>query len=179
MHQTLQKTYETEVLAKRAELFAGRNVMAIPRIEKVVLNARIKRGGAADEEAVARTLTRITGQKPVPGRARISISNFKIREGQVVGMRVTLRGKRAYDFLDKLINVTLPRVRDFSGISPKALDGRGNLTIGMNEHTVFPEVAGDDVSKLHGLQVCISTTAKNNEDALKLFRALKFPFKKS
>lgn len=179
MYQALKKIYETEVLAKRAELFGIANAMATPRITKVVLNARIKRGGNVDEETVARTLERISGQKPVPTRARISISNFKIREGMVVGMRVTMRGARAYDFLDKLINVTLPRVRDFSGIPLSVLDGKGNFTIGLAEHTVFPEVSGDDMARLHGLQICITTTAKNNDHALTLLRALKFPFKKS
>lgn len=178
MQETIKTIYDTQILKNREKLFGISNIMAIPKIEKVVVNARVKRGGKVDEKAVSRTLEKITGQTPVLRKARSSISNFKIRQGMVVGASVNLRGQRAVDFLDKLINVTLPRVRDFSGISVSNLDGKGNLSIGFSEHTVFPEVTGDDVEQLHGLQITVVTTAKNNKDALVLFRTLKFPFKK-
>ena len=129
-------------------------------------------------ELVEKNLTTITGQKPVPVKARKSISGFKIREGMIVGMMVTLRGDRMYSFVDKLINVSLPRVRDFRGISPKAVDQGGNLSIGIKEYIVFPEIHMDDVQQIHGLQVIISTTAKGKEEAFKLFDLMGFPFKK-
>jgi len=178
MFKSIQTIYKEDILPKRAELFGCTNQFAAPRIEKVVLNARVKRGGSVGEEIVVKTLERITGQKPVTTKARLSISNFKIRAGMVVGAKVTLRGKRAHDFLDKFIHVTLPRVRDFSGLPTKSLDAHGNLTIGLPEHIVFPETSGDDMAHLHGLQVCITTTATTKPEAEKLFRALGFPFKK-
>ena len=178
MFTSLATTYRERVLPKREELFGVKNIHATPRIEKVVINARVKRGGAVDEEKVLDTLARITGQKAIATRARLSISNFKIRQGQVVGAKVTLRGKRATDFLDRLINVTLPRVRDFSGLAAKRFDGHGNYTIGFSEHNAFPEVAGDDVSKLHGIEITVVTSAANDQDGKTLLTALGFPFKK-
>jgi len=178
MFKTIGTIYKEDVVPKRTELFGVSNVYATPHIEKVVLNARVKRGGNVGEEAILNTLERITGQKPVTTKARLSISNFKIRAGMVVGAKVTLRGKRANDFLDKLIHVTLPRVRDFSGLQTKSIDNNGNLSIGLEEHVVFPETASDDMAHMHGLQICINTTATNKKDAEALFRALGFPFKK-
>ena len=177
MWQSIQQKFTEKIIPRRAELFGVKNTMATPRLTKVVLNARIKRGGKADEEVVVNTLEKITGQKAVITKAKKSISNFKIREGQAVGVKVTLRGARLNHFLDKFINVVLPRVRDFSGLSPAALDNAGNATFGITEHLVFPEVGSDDMSKTHGLQICISTTAKNNKDALTLLKELGFPFK--
>ncbi|MEK7164594.1 MAG: 50S ribosomal protein L5 [Patescibacteria group bacterium] len=179
MWQSIQQKFTEKIIPRRAELFGVKNTMATPRLTKVVLNARIKRGGKADEEVVVNTLEKITGQKAVITKAKKSISNFKIREGQAVGVKVTLRGARLNHFLDKFINVVLPRVRDFSGLSPAALDNAGNATFGITEHLVFPEVGSDDMSKTHGLQICISTTAKNNKDALTLLKELGFPFKAS
>ncbi len=137
-----------------------------------------KRGGNVTEEVIMNTLEKITGQKAVITKAKKSISNFKIREGMVVGVQATLRGTRAVDFTDRFINIVLPRVRDFSGLSRRSLDGAGNLTVGLPEHIVFPEVAGDDMTRLHGLQIVFCTTAKNNKDAMTLLSALGFPFKK-
>jgi len=178
MFKSIIKKFNDEVVPKRKELFGISNIQATPKIEKVVLNVRIKQGGNIEEEAILKTLSKITGQIANTTKARISISNFKIREGQVVGAKVTLRSKRAIDFLDKLINITLPRVRDFSGLDKKAFDGKGNYTIGFSEHNSFPEVADDDVSKLHGIEVSIVTTAENNEQGFILLKTLGFPFKK-
>lgn len=178
MFKSIKEKFEKDILPRREELFGVKNIMAAPRIQKVVLNSRIKRGGAVTEEMVVSTLKKITGQQPVITKARLSISNFKIREGMAVGAVATLRGERALTFLDKLINVALPRVRDFSGLSTRGLDGRGNLTIGFNEHTVFPEVAGDDLAHLHGLEATVVTTAKNREQGLALLKELGFPFKR-
>ena len=178
MLQSVSQNFKEKVIPQREELFGISNVNAVPTIEKVVINARIKKGGNVSEDVVVNTLTKITGQKPIITKARKSISNFKIREGMAVGAKVTLRGKRAYDFLDKLINITLPRVRDFSGISDKNIDGRSSLTMGINEHIVFPETASDDVSQMHGLQITIKTTATNSKDVLALLKELGFPFKK-
>lgn len=178
MTNSITQLYETVVLPKREELFGVKNAMSCPRIKKVVLNARIKKGGTITEEVVSETLSRITGQKPVVTKAKKSISNFKIREGMPVGAMVTLRGKKAIDFLDRLIHVTLPRVRDFQGLSTGCFDKQGNYTLGLTEHIVFPEVATDDMGKLHGLQIVINTTATNKKDAHALLSALGFPFKK-
>lgn len=177
MFKSIQQKFKDNVIPKRAELFGVKNIMATPRVSKVVLNARVRRGGNVGEEIVGQTLERITGQKPIMTRARQSISNFKIRAGMVVGAKATLRGRRALDFLDKFINVVLPRVRDFSGLATKGLDGHGNFTVGLPEHIVFPEVASDDMAHLHGLEVTVATTAKNDKDALVLLKALGFPFK--
>ncbi|OJI07581.1 50S ribosomal protein L5 [bacterium CG10_46_32] len=178
MSKSIVTIYKEDVVPKREELFGVKNIHAIPRIQKVVINARIKRGGAADEEKVLNTLSKITGQKAIPTKARLSISNFKIREGQVLGGKVTLRGARAYHFLDRLINITFPRVRDFSGLSTKAFDGHGSYTVGFQEHNVFPETAADDVSQLHGLEITIVTSAKKEKDTFTLLKTLGFPFKK-
>lgn len=178
MYKSIKDKFNKDVLPQRAELFGVKNIMATPRIAKVVINARIKRGGNVTEEIVGKTLEKITGQKPIFTKSRQSISNFKIRAGMVVGAKVTLRGERALDFLDKFINVVLPRVRDFSGLPTTGFDGHGNLTIGLREHTVFPEVGGDDMAHLHGLELTIATTAGNDQAGLTLLSALGFPFKK-
>lgn len=163
------------------EAFGYTNDHAVPRLVKVVVNVGIGRG-LKDEKfqsVVHSTLERITGQKPVVNKAKKSISSFKIRKGMPVGMSVTLRGKRMYDFTEKLVNVTLPRVRDFQGLDTKVLDGQGNVNLGFKEHIVFPEIRPDEVESIHGLEVAIVTTARDNESALKLFTLLGFPFKKS
>jgi large subunit ribosomal protein L5 len=178
MYESIKKKYTEKIIPKREEFFGAKNILACPNIEKVVLNARIKQGGNIDEEFVLNTLAKISGQKANPTKARKSISNFKIRQGMSVGAKVTLRGKRAIDFLDRLINVTLARTRDFNGLDKKGFDGHGNFTIGLNEHNVFPESAGDDVAHLHGIEITINTSAGNDKDGFTLLKELGFPFKK-
>lgn len=177
----LKEKYEKEVVPKFMADFDYKNKLAVPKITKVTLNVGVGKGltDAKFNELVVNTLQRITGQKPVTSKARKSIAAFKIREGMVVGYKVTLRGQRMYDFLNKLIHIAIPRVRDFYGLDPKkSLDNQGNLTIGFKEHVVFPEIKFDEVERLHGLEVSITTTAKTKEEGLNLFRMLGFPFKK-
>ena len=154
--------------------------MDTPKITKVKLNIGIGsyiKAHGKDFDHIIDSLAKISGQKPTVNLAKKAISNFKIREKMPVGLSVTLRGKRAYDFINKLTNVVFPRVRDFRGISPKAFDGQGNYNIGFKEHTVFPEISPDDVMRLHGIQVTITTTAKDDKEGLALLKALGFPFK--
>ncbi|MFH1509318.1 MAG: 50S ribosomal protein L5 [bacterium] len=156
------------------------NVMAVPKVDKIIVS--IGAGKAADDKNVLETMINnlrdITGQQPSKKVAKKSISNFKLREGSVVGLMVTLRGTRMYDFLDRFINITLPRVRDFRGIDPKSFDKQGNITIGIKEHTVFPEIRMDQVSGIHGLEITIATTAKNDEETKNLLKEFNFPFSK-
>lgn len=177
MESLYQQYKKTHVPALKKEL-GLKNVMEVPRITKVVINAGIGRfiKDAGFIEAVEKTLGRITGQKPMRTKAKKSISNFKIREGQEIGVMVTLRGKQMYAFLEKLVRVTFPRVRDFRGISDKAFDSQGNYTIGFKENVAFPEVTMEDVNKTHGLQIIINTTAKNRVAGRALLAALGFPF---
>ncbi len=177
---TIKKKFDKDVMAQLKAKFSYANNLAVPKVEKVVVNVGTGPGlkDAKFNEVVEATLKRITGQKPVKIGAKKSISNFKVRAGQVVGMKVTLRGDRMYDFLDKLINVTLPRVRDFRGLNPKAVDAGGNLNIGFKEHIAFPEIRSDEVEKIHGLQVTISSSAKSRAEGLELFTQLGFPFTK-
>lgn len=172
--------YKKEVVPKLKESFRYKNANAVPVVETVTLNVGLGPGlkDARFLEAAEKTLTRISGQKPVKTKARKSISTFKIREGMVIGMKVTLRGKRMWDFLDKLFHVTLPRVRDFRGLPQKAFDGRGNYSIGFKEHIAFPEIPSDEIELLHGLQVTIATSAKTDEEAKALLIALGLPLKK-
>lgn len=176
----LQEKYQKEITVKLKEKFGYKNIFQIPKILKVTLNVGVGRN--AKEKAyidnVLNSLTRISGQKPVLVKAKKSISAFKVRKGMTVGVMVTLRGKRMYDFLDKLINITFPNIRDFRGISDKCLDNKGNITIGFREHIAFPEIRHDEVDHIHGLEVSISTTAKNREEGLELFKLMGFPFKK-
>ena len=178
MKTRLQEKYNKEVLPKLKEDLGVKNVLQVPRLEKVVVNVGF--GSKAKEnkfiESVENTLQRITGQKPAPTAARISISNFKLRAGTTVGMKVTLRGNRMYEFTDKLINITLPRVRDFRGIRTTTVDNNGNLNIGFKEHLSFPEIRSDEVEQVHGLEVTVVSTAKNRDDGFKLFKMLGFPF---
>ena len=155
-----------------------KNVYAVPRLEKIIVSIGAGKAGGDVKilDEMANDLKLICGQAPVKKQARKSIANFKVREGMVVGLNATLRGRRMYDFFDKLINITLPRVRDFRGIKESAFDGHGNITVGIKEHTVFPEIKVDQVENIHGLEVTIVTTAKNNEQAKELLRAFNFPF---
>jgi len=155
-----------------------KNFNAIPRVKMVKLNVGIGKltGMGKDYSHIVENLAAISGQKPMVAKARIAISNFKLKKGQPVGVYVTLRGNRMYDFLNKLVNVVFPRVRDFRGISPRSFDGRGNYTVAVKESSVFPEINPDDLSKIHGIEVTIVTTAKNNEQGFKLLKAMGFPF---
>ena len=154
------------------------NPMALPHVVKVVVSVGLSQGIKDPKimETVEQTLVRITGQKPVKTKAKKSLANFKIREGMVVGTMVTLRGKRMWDFLEKLVGATFPRIRDFRGISPKIVDEHGNLSIGFRENIAFPEIRSDEVERLHGLQITVATTAKTRKRGQLLFKALGFPF---
>jgi large subunit ribosomal protein L5 len=171
--------YQNEVAPALLKAFSLRNVMEIPRIEKVVVNIGL--GEDMDNpkglEAATADLMTITGQKPIQTKARKSIANFKLREGRIIGAKVTLRGERMWDFVDRLLNVALPRVRDFRGVSPK-LDGRGNYTLGLRDQLVFPEIEYDKIDKLRGLEITIVTTAKSDELARVLLQLLGMPFRK-
>ncbi|MFA4890611.1 MAG: 50S ribosomal protein L5 [Candidatus Paceibacterota bacterium] len=177
--QSIKEKYEKIVIPEMKKKFGYKNSLAVPKIIKVAVATGI--GSMKDEEKkkiIESSLSTITGQKSVPNVAKKSIATFKTREGMVIGHSVTLRGNRMYDFLEKLVNVTIPRVRDFRGIDPKVIDAQGNLTVGFKEHTVFPETASDDVRKAFGLGVTIATTAKNKEEALEMLKLLGMPFKK-
>lgn len=170
-----------EILPELKKTLNLKNDMAVPRVKKVTINIGIGtwvKTHGKDVSSVVDSLTLLSGQKPVVTKARLAISNFKLKQGDPVGITVTLRGKRMYDFLNKLVNIVFPRVRDFRGISPKGFDNRGNYSVGMPEHIVFPEVNPEDIGKIYGLQMCITTSAKNPEEGLALLKALGFPFKK-
>ena len=176
----LKEKYSKEVVPKLVSKHNYETVMLVPKIDKKVINMGV--GDALQNskllEAAMNDLEQITGLKPVPTKAKKSISSFKLREGQVIGCKVTLRGERMYNFLDKLINVVLPRVRDFRGLSPKSFDGRGNYTIGLKEQLIFPEIEFDSVVKVRGMDVVIVTTAQTNEEAYDLLDELGVPFRK-
>lgn len=175
----LEAKYNKEVVAKMSAHFGYKNKLAVPRVGKVVLNVGISatRGDDKFIELVSNTLSRISGQKPVLTKAKKSISSFKIREGNILGAKVTLRGSRMYEFLDKLIHLTLPNVRDFRGLEKKSLDQGGNLTIGFKEYLPFPEINPDEFENVHGLEVCVTTTARDKERAFALLSLLGFPFR--
>lgn len=177
----LQEKYKKEIVSALKEEFGYSNDLEVPKLEKVSINVGLGANYKNSKflEVVEDVLTRISGQKPVPRRAKKAISNFKIRDGNIIGMSVTLRGKRMYEFLAKLMDITLPRVRDFQGINPKSIDRQGNLSIGFKEYLPFPEIRTDEVEVMHGLQVSISSSAKNKEVGYALFKHLGVPFKKS
>lgn len=175
----LKELYQNQIRPALKRELEFDNDLAVPRLEKIVVNAGIGRLLQQHPKAldqILETLKKITGQRPVATRARVAISSFKIRAGQVVGIEVTLRGKRMYDFLDKLINATLPRTRDFRGLSRKGFDGHGNYSLGLRDQIVFPEMAQEDLELTFGLQVTIVTTAKNDEQAYQLLKKMGFPF---
>lgn len=175
---TLQEKYKKEVIPAMRKQFGYKNVMAVPNISKVAVASGVGRIRDAKElEVISRALTLITGQKPAPRSAKKAIAAFKTRQGLVVGFQVTLRGKRMWDFLTRLITITIPRQRDFRGIELKSFDGRGNLTIGFKEHIVFPEMIGEDVRSIFGLEVTVATSAKRREEGIALLRVLGFPIK--
>lgn len=178
---SLKDTYVKEILPKLQKDLECQNVMEVPKLEKVVLNMGIGtyiRSGNKDYSVLQEHLALIAGQAPVVKNAKKAISNFKLRAGMPVGLTVTLRGDNMYDFLDKLINIVLPRVRDFRGISSKSFDSEGNYNFGIKEHTIFPEVPQDDVVKNHGIQITVKTTAKNPEAGRALLTEMGFPFAK-
>ena len=176
----MQEKYGTEVAPALQGQFKYGSSMAIPKVVKIVINMGV--GDAIQDAKIldqaVEELATIAGQRPAITRARKSISNFKLREGMPIGCRVTLRGARMYEFLDRLMNVALPRVRDFRGVSPKGFDGRGNYTLGIREHLIFPEVNMAKVQKTKGLNVCIVTTANNDDEARSLLTGLGMPFRK-
>ncbi len=180
MNSNLYKSYKEEMVPALKKELGLRNVMEVPKITKVVINAGIGRFVKEPHyiENVERTLTNISGQKPMRTKAKKSISNFKIREGMEIGVAVTLRGEKMYHFLEKLLRVTFPRVRDFRGISDKGFDKNGNFTIGFKENVAFPEVKSGEIDKIHGLQLIINTSAKNKEQGKALLTKMGFPFVK-
>jgi large subunit ribosomal protein L5 len=180
MSQVMKERYTNEVAPALFKNMKFDNVMQVPRIKKVVVNIGV--GEALDNakalDAAVGDLTKITGQKPVITKARKSIANFKLREGRAIGVMVTLRGERMWSFLDRLMNIALPRVRDFRGISPDAFDGRGNYTLGLREQLVFPEIEYDKIDKIRGMEVSIVTTARTDDEARQLLSMLGMPFRK-
>jgi len=171
--------YKSEIVPKMMEQFKYKNVMQVPRVDRVVVNIGV--GEAIQNpkalDGAVSDLTIISGQKPVVTRAKKSIAGFKLREGMPIGCKVTLRGDRMYDFLDRLINLALPRVRDFRGISPQAFDGRGNFALGIKEQTIFPEIEYDKIDKIRGLEVVIVTTAPTDEEGRELLKNMGMPFR--
>jgi large subunit ribosomal protein L5 len=178
---SLKVKYQKEVMPQLKERFGYKNNFLVPRIQKVVINIGFGKH-AKEKEAISsigKALTKISGQKPVMTKAKKSISAFKLREGQIIGAVVTLRGERMYDFVDKLVNITFPRVRDFRGISDHGVDSTGNITVGFKDYSAFPELRPEDVDNVYGLEISINNNAKNREEGLALFTALGFPFKKN
>ena len=176
----LKDQYKNEIMDAMQKKFGYKNVMEIPKLDKIVINMGVgeaKENAKALESAV-RDLEIISGQKAVLTKAKNSIANFKIREGQNIGCKVTLRGDKMYEFLDRLVNLALPRVRDFRGVNPDAFDGRGNYALGIKEQLIFPEIEYDKVDKVRGMDVCIVTTARTDEEARELLKLFNMPFAK-
>ena len=176
----LKETYLNEIVDAMTKKFGYKNVMQVPKLDKIVINMGI---GEAKEnskvlDAAMAELEIISGQKPVITRAKKSIASFKLREGQAIGCKVTLRGERMYEFLDKLISISLPRVRDFRGISKNAFDGRGNYTLGVKEQLIFPEISYEKVTKVRGMDIVVVTTANTDEEAFTLLELIGMPFHK-
>jgi large subunit ribosomal protein L5 len=176
----LKEIYKNEIVDAMMKKFGYKNIMEVPKLDKIVVNMAV---GEAKENAkvlenAAGDMEIITGQKPVLTKAKKSIANFKIREGQAIGCKVTLRGEKMYDFLDRLVNLALPRVRDFRGINPDSFDGRGNYALGIREQLIFPEIEYDKVDKTRGMDIIFTTTAKTDEEARELLRLFNMPFAK-
>jgi large subunit ribosomal protein L5 len=177
----LKNRYRDEVIAKLLEEFEYDNVMQVPSLTKIIINTSMKDATQNVKllETAAQELTLIAGQKAVLTRARRSIAGFKLREGMPIGARVTLRGDRMWEFLDRLVTVAIPRIRDFRGVNAKAFDGRGNFSLGLTEQIVFPEIDYDKVSRINGMNIAFVTTAENDEEGLALLKALGMPFQKA
>jgi len=175
----LRETYKADIKPALQKALGIKNVMAVPSISKIVVNMGV--GEAAQNakllEGAVTDMTAITGQKPVVTKARKSVANFKLREGMGIGCRVTLRGSQMWEFMDRLVNIALPRIRDFKGISPKSFDGRGNYTLGIKEQIIFPEIEYDKVDKIRGMDITICTTARTNEEGLALLKHFRMPFR--
>jgi large subunit ribosomal protein L5 len=176
---SLKNVYKEKIIGTLQKSLKKDNPLAVPKIEKVVVNAGVGKTlkDAKLLESIIVDIKQITGQQPVKTEAKKSVAGFKIREGQIVGVTVTLRGRRMYDFLEKLVKAALPRVRDFKGLNPKSFDGRGNYTLGIKEHLVFPEVSGEHNDSTFGMEVSIKTSAESDNEALELLKALGFPFR--
>ena len=176
----LQERYNKEIVPSLREKYGYKSVMETPKLEKIVVNMGVgdATGNSKLLDAALEDLKAITGQKPVVTKAKKAIAGFKVRAGQPIGCKVTLRGENMYNFLDKLISITLPRVRDFRGISPKSFDGRGNYTLGLTEQLIFSEIEYDNVVKVRGMDIVFVTTANTNEEALDLLKGFGMPFKK-
>ena len=176
----LKDTYNNEIVDAMTKKFGYKNIMQVPKLDKVVINMGV--GEAKDNakllDAAIKDLETITGQKAVVTRAKNSVANFKIREGQAIGCKVTLRGERMYEFVDRLINLALPRVRDFRGVNPNAFDGRGNYALGIKEQLIFPEIEYDKIDKVRGMDVIFVTTANTDEEARELLTLFNMPFQK-
>ena len=176
----LKEQYENEITKAMIEKFGYKNIMEVPKLDKIVVNMGV--GEAKDNakvlEAAIKDMETITGQKAVPTRAKNSIANFRLREGQAIGCKTTLRGEKMYDFADRLINLALPRVRDFRGVSADSFDGRGNYALGIKEQIIFPEIEYDKVDKVRGMDIIFVTTAKTDEEARELLRLFGMPFVK-
>ena len=176
----LKETFNIELLPQLMEKLGVNNVMAVPKLTKVVINMGV--GEALTDkkhlESAVNDLELIAGQKAVITKASKSVASFKLREGWPVGCKVTLRGDRMYDFIERLVNIAIPRERDFRGLNPKSFDGQGNYSMGIKEQIIFPEINYDNIDKIRGMDICINTSASNNEDAKVLLEALNFPFKK-
>lgn len=176
----IEKKYKTEIAPALKDKFGYKNIMQVPKLEKIVVNMGLGeavQNGKVLDFAVD-DMTKITGQRPLVTRARKSIANFKLRAGMAIGCKVTVRGRRMYEFWDRLVNVALPRIRDFKGVSPKSFDGYGNYAMGLQEQVVFPEIDYDRIDKIRGMDVVIVTTADKDEEALELLRYMGMPFRK-
>jgi large subunit ribosomal protein L5 len=177
----LKAEYETRIRAVLKEKFGYTNEMQVPKLDKIVVNMGIGEAVADSKKAAAamKDLALITGQKPLPTKARLSVATFKLREGMVIGAKVTLRKERMYEFLDRLVTIALPRVRDFRGLKPTSFDGKGNYAMGLKEHIVFPEINYDQIDQMWGMDIIVCTTAKTDDEARTLLTEFQFPFVKN
>ena len=177
----LKAEYQSRIRAAMKEQFGYTNEMQIPKLDKIVVNMGIGEAVADSKKAAAamKDLALITGQKPLPTKARLSVASFKLREGMVIGAKVTLRKERMYEFLDRLVTIALPRVRDFRGLKPTSFDGRGNYALGLKEHIVFPEINYDQIDQMWGMDIIVCTTAKTDDEARALLTEFQFPFIKN
>ena len=180
MSSRLKDLYNTEIREQMTKKFGYTNIMQVPKLDKIVVNMGVGEARENEKllEAAAKDMEIITGQKPVLTKAKKSIANFKIREGMPIGCKVTLRGEKMYEFVDRLINLALPRVRDFRGVNPNAFDGRGNYALGIKEQLIFPEIEYDKIDKVRGMDVIFVTTAKTDEEARELLTQFNMPFAK-
>ena len=181
MASRMKEKYVSEIAPALNKKFGYKSVMQIPKLDKVIVNVACgeSKNNAKEIEAICKDIATITGQKPVTCKARKSVANFKLREGETVGVKVTLRGNQMYEFMDRLFNFALPRVRDFKGINPNAFDGRGNYALGLKEQLIFPEIEYDKVDAIRGMDICFVTTANTDEEARALLAALGAPFAKN